>query len=765
MPTIKNDYQLVEALVVFCGQSFSNKSNDDLWQCLLSQSDPVSDISPTHKLNKNRNINANKKKVKGSRRKTRPERRRPSSDPMMRLWSSALMSSHQSMTVSPSSRSKSHYRLTKDFSKLMCCAKASTNTCRQLCQKTWGYHYMLNWEQFDRICRHSSTEPHMNQCLDDTEGVCQPGCQALEFCQTFNNRPEQLYRKCSAEADSEAKDDYETWMRGAVKYNIINISVKNVAICQTDIWKLIACTIHIKPCLDDSHYNNICRSSCVDIISECIDSNHRPSTHLSAQSICNLISTNSSDNCIDIQTFLKINQMSTNVDNQQQPRDTLINPCNPNTCLSNQICLVNNNCRFRNCLPFKCVSACHLGDSSKFRVISGTAVKLLSPKDDCHHLCKCGTRGQLIDCYKICDHKYRDNCEINTNKNVTHLTQIAVNERQCICFNSRIQCNNSAYHFYQRRQCLLSCRQDYWPVCAINGQTFPNRCYAQCSGFTEEEYVEGRCDTTMDWVNRSSKQRCVKKSHICLTADHCPQYECVSEPIDCAILGSNPVCDTNGDTHPNLCWLLKKKQKFAYYGRCLYFCSHSGPVCAFNGQTYQSECTALSHSVPVDYYSHCNHTSACDGIQCSQQPMCVHPYYDHYLDYNCCPYCGSVAKLIYDKYAIHRIDGRFKANYAMTVEEVAKHLSYLIRLFGCQSYVYLSIDDYIVFMVKPVAIEQSLTQLEQCHRELVRVVTLINNQSPIITTQLPLSLLVRGKVLQSSQYIQVDLPSNVTPIN
>ncbi|CAG2100831.1 unnamed protein product [Medioppia subpectinata] len=545
-----------------------------------------------------------------------------------------------------------------DSAKLMCCAKAKSHTCRHLCLKTWSDQWLENWHQFDRICQYSPQEANLIQCLDDVEGVCQSGCQALEFCNTFNNRYNQLYRKCDAKSDVEAKEDFESWMRGVIHFNIIEIPVKNVDNCYPDFWKLIACSIHVKPCLENNHFNNICRSSCIDIISECIDENRIPSTLLSAQTICDIISTNDTLNCIDIKTFLNSNQ---NTDETGvETTNVLINPCNPNPCSPNQLCLVNSNCISNHCLPFRCVSACRLGEISPFLVKADTIVKLLDGTDECHHMCKCGPRGRLIECLK----------------------------------------------------------------------TYPNYCYAKCNGFSDEEYVDGSCDTIVECVKCNQNQKCIKKSQVCLTSDHCPQYECIADPMDCQLFGTNPVCDTNGVNHQNLCWLLKKKQKFAYYGKCLYYCSSSGPVCAMNGQTYESECVSLSHSVPVDYYSKCNHTNDCHHIQCPLQAYCPHQHFRHSLQYTCCQFCGSVAKLQYETNAIDRIERHQMVNYAVTVEELAKHLSHLIRLYGCQSFTHLDFDGYLVLMVRPIAISPTISQLNQCHRELIRVVTLINNQSP-----------------------------------
>lgn len=101
------------------------------------------------------------------------------------------------------------------------------------------------------------------------------------------------------------------------------------------------------------------RSSCVHIISECIDSKRIPSTVLSASTICDLISTNDTQKCIDINTFLDDNNKLTSI------TDPLLNVCNPNPCATKrpQICVVNNNCNTDNCVPFRCLPACKLGMS------------------------------------------------------------------------------------------------------------------------------------------------------------------------------------------------------------------------------------------------------------------------------------------------------------------------------------------------------------------------------------------------------------------
>lgn len=172
------------------------------------------------------------------------------------------------------------------------------------------------------------------------------------------------------------------------------------------------------------------------------------------------------------------------------------------------------------------------------------------------------------------------------------------------------------------------------------------------------------------------------------------------------------------------------------------YCSHSGPVCGLNGVTYQSECVSLSHSVPVDYFSSCRHVSSdnClpNRIKCPNQPKCVNNYL-HHLAHNCCPICGSIAQFVYAKNA------NVSHYWRVTVEQLANTFKAIIRLFGCQLFCYLSVDGYVTLIATPKA--NSETHQMQCRHELRRIVTLVNNQSPIISLQFPLSLLLRGELI------------------
>jgi hypothetical protein len=153
--------------------------------------------------------------------------------------------------------------------------------------------------------------------------------------------------------------------------------------------------------------------------------------------------------------------------------------------------------------------------------------------------------------------------------------------------------------------------------------------------------------------------------------------------------------------------------------------------------------------VIVDYYSVCNHTTNkdCVNIKCETQPNCPHNYH-HRLPHNCCPICGSVAKILYLKNNNNAEYSELNSNYyKLTVEQLANALRSVVQIFGCHLYSYLSIDGFIMAIVKPNVMVPTERHLRQCHQELVRIVTLINNHSPIISLQFPLSLLIMAEIV------------------
>lgn len=50
-------------------------------------------------------------------------------------------------------------------------------------------------------------------CFPLVEEPCELGCDGLSFCTNFNNRPTELFRSCSAQADEAARNDVLQWQK------------------------------------------------------------------------------------------------------------------------------------------------------------------------------------------------------------------------------------------------------------------------------------------------------------------------------------------------------------------------------------------------------------------------------------------------------------------------------------------------------------------------------------------------------------------------
>lgn len=92
------------------------------------------------------------------------------------------------------------------------------------------------------------------------EEPCELGCDGLSYCTNFNNRPTELFRSCSSQADDAARYDVALWQQqGFLSLPGLQLPVLNISRCSPQTWKAVACTLQIKPCHRHSHANRICR--------------------------------------------------------------------------------------------------------------------------------------------------------------------------------------------------------------------------------------------------------------------------------------------------------------------------------------------------------------------------------------------------------------------------------------------------------------------------------------------------------------------------
>jgi len=48
------------------------------------------------------------------------------------------------------------------------------------------------------------------------EQPCKLGCRGLDYCANFNDRPTEMFRSCSVEADAGARRDVMLWQNGII---------------------------------------------------------------------------------------------------------------------------------------------------------------------------------------------------------------------------------------------------------------------------------------------------------------------------------------------------------------------------------------------------------------------------------------------------------------------------------------------------------------------------------------------------------------------
>ncbi|GFR95098.1 reversion-inducing cysteine-rich protein with Kazal motifs-like [Elysia marginata] len=117
-----------------------------------------------------------------------------------------------------------------DNAKLLCCGKAVSDRCRNLCTKTYKKSWAFGTE-FETSCSYiqplsNAVEASMHKCLNDVEQPCRAGCSGLSFCRNFNYRPTELFRSCTPEADDAARRVYHSWMNGVIELPQMILPVK-----------------------------------------------------------------------------------------------------------------------------------------------------------------------------------------------------------------------------------------------------------------------------------------------------------------------------------------------------------------------------------------------------------------------------------------------------------------------------------------------------------------------------------------------------------
>ncbi|GFO50220.1 reversion-inducing cysteine-rich protein with kazal motifs-like [Plakobranchus ocellatus] len=666
-----------------------------------------------------------------------------------------------------------------DNAKLLCCGKAESDRCRDLCKETyvkrWASETDLESNCFS-LQPMSTPEHNMRSCLKEVEQPCQLGCSGLSFCRNFNHRPTELFRSCTPEADDSARAVYKSWMDGIIQLPQINIQVKDIRYCMPAMWKAIACVLEVKPCIAKSQESliNLCREDCLTILSECLDTS-RISPGTSVPALCNdLPSKNTPGACVALDTYLSESPYASH-------KQEVTHPCRPNPCSTNEVCRVKRRkCKHpESCVRYTCQRACPLGQMSKVWVPKGTRVRLPDPTEkslnmeECHVACHCSSRGQIENCKRLpC--VSRKECDIGRGHIKEHGEQMWMGSEQCVCISGNIICPRDSCkpsNSYPPYAGLSGkCPSNYEPVCGSNGKTYPNSCVAKCDGV--KRIVAYMACSEMDVCSGkpcSLNHRCVPRPQVCLdrmNSDDCPQYECVSDIGSCIAHHHDPACSSSGEEFTNMCMLFSHMRTLGYRGHCQSGCSTTGVVCGHDGETYSSECAAKAARVTVDYFGKClafgnltgdsmSSSTSCSLVRCpSPHPAnCV----GIIPPGGCCPVCATQLKMLWDSQQMKAVarQTRYKT---ISVSDVLAALSGHVSVPECDVFGYVSVSGELVVIVASVVPRPSALQVEVCQVEAERLHNLVKYGSPNLSSYLMLSPLVLSSKERSR--VTILIPSN-----
>uniref|UniRef100_A0A6Q2WU40 Reversion-inducing cysteine-rich protein with Kazal motifs n=1 Tax=Esox lucius TaxID=8010 RepID=A0A6Q2WU40_ESOLU len=661
------------------------------------------------------------------------------------------------------------------WSRLYCCERASEPHCQVACRRilrTMTTEHEIMEGLIDECGSQPLPQDPLWQCFlgsahpptkseTETSPTAKMDGAKLHCCSKANTslcRPTELFRSCNVQSDQGALNDIKLWSNGTIKMPFMNIPVLDIRKCLPEMWKAVACALQIKPCYSKSRGSVICKSDCVDILTQCGDRKrfHEGQT---AERICEILSPiDDPERCIPLERYLTPSSLGNII-------EEVIHPCNPNPCPSNHLCEVNRKgCQpGQDCLPFFCMPGCKLGEASEFLVHLDARIQvpLRNGQTGCFEVCTCGQSGRLENCAEMPCIDTSKTCIVGGQRK-NHGASFRVDCHPCFCSAGDTICS--------ARQCLsvdssdedrrrftglpCGCPDRFVPVCARNGRTYPSACVARCMGFKDNQFVFGNCRSsdpcTPSLCHRN--QRCIPKHRVCLTdlAEPCPQHECVGRPSGCDKSQMDPACDTDNEEHPNLCQLLQMGKTLAYMGHCQV--TASPPVCGHNGETYSTVCEAYSDRVAVDYQGRCHAVGAvadlasdsgCDMIPCPalSTPSCV-PVTPPGA---CCPICAGMLQILWNKEQMN-VFAKLNRNQPVTVHDILRILRLHISVPQCDIFGYLSIDSEIIILIVPVDQQPTPLQIEACSMEAEKIDALINYGSPTLVSHVPLSAFLASEV-------------------
>ncbi|KNC24010.1 hypothetical protein FF38_11603 [Lucilia cuprina] len=657
-------------------------------------------------------------------------------------------------------------RLGIDGAKLQCCEKALSSKCRKLCFQTYTTDWTSTMNNFETSClMMMPNELELRQCIDEVDEPCELGCDGLSFCTNFNNRPTELFRSCTVEADMAAKSDLMMWQqRGFVSLpGGLTLPIKNMTRCSPDKWKAIACVLQIKPCSIQGHYNHICRENCYEILMECLDWT-RLNTTYNPEAICARLHPDGDvTSCVSLRPYLE---------ESDAPKETgghhkITSPCRGHPCNASEVCLAARN----GSATYKCIPGCALGETSNYLVPFGAYVRIpvqMTANRGGFKVCRCGLQGRIEHCQPLPSVSY-ESCVLPGGRKIKHGTSFYLECNLCTCYAEEItctkkQCKMPGYTDVSYTSLPCNCPTHYVPVCGSNGRTYPSLCIARCLGVQDSDLEYGACTVwnpcTPGTYHCPAGTQCLPHRQICLSSMHrpCLQYKCVNQTLPCG-KSEHSVCDSKGVTFKSACDLLNSKSSFSHWGSCNRGCSWKGPVCGINGVDYPHECAAWADYVLVDYKGRCREVGLltnemerkrCRQVKCSNTPS---PYCPSIIPPGaCCPICAGAFRIIYSRKQIDRALYALRGQHKdlLTLHSVLRELDSLIQISECQLTGFLTMEVGIFVAIVPRTNTPTRMQIEACSREAEKISTLIAAQEHKITTNLILSGLTVSNMLEAN---------------
>uniref|UniRef100_A0AAQ5XSH6 Reversion-inducing cysteine-rich protein with Kazal motifs n=1 Tax=Amphiprion ocellaris TaxID=80972 RepID=A0AAQ5XSH6_AMPOC len=704
--------------------------------------------------------------------------------------------SHSAQLLSCVSNFTKSYPIRSPIDSLYCCDRAQATHCQVACRRILRT-MSTEHEIMEGLIKECGSQPlpqePMWQCFlgsahppsppeEETPHPAKMDCAKLHCCSKANTslcRPTDLFRSCNVQSDQGAMNDIKLWSNGTIKMPFMNIPVLDIRKCLPDMWKAVACSLQIKPCHSKSRGSVICKSDCVDILTQCGDKKrfHEGQT---PERICELLSPiDDPERCIPLHRYLMPSSLGNNI------VEEVIHPCNPNPCPSNHLCQVNRKgCLDElNCQPYLCVPGCKLGEASEFLVQQDTRIQVPTRTGPagCYEVCSCGPSGRLENCVEMPCVDTNKPCIVGGQRK-SHGTSFRINCHSCSCFAGDTICStrecfgfsNSDDDHRHFTGLPCSCPDRFVPVCASNGRTYPSACVARCMGFKDHQFVFGQCRLSNPCANKPCQrnQRCIPKYRVCLSdSSDCLQYECIGRPAACDKNSVEPACDTDGLVHPNLCQLQQAGKTLAYMGHCQDACRKPQQVCGHNGETYNTVCDAFSDRVAVDYRGPCHAVgavsdgapdSACSLVPCPalSTPGCrpVTP------PGACCPICASMLQILWNKEQMNTFS-KLNKNKPVMVHDVLQTLRLHVSVPQCDVFGYLSIDHELVVLIAPVDQQPTPLQIEACSKEAEKIDSLINYSSPTLVSHVPLSAFLTSEIKTSSIHSSGStVPSPLPPV-